>query len=122
MTASLILPPAYGWRSNMIIPTPFESLKQAVTNAGGQSGLARICGVAQPTVWKWLQSAKRLPAEYVLRIEQATGVSRHHLRPDIYPVEAPNPARFYGVDFALSPCATAVAFNDRRGAHEQAVA
>lgn len=47
--------------------------------------MARICGVSQPAVWKWLQSSKRLPAEYVLRVETATGVSRHALRPDIYP-------------------------------------
>lgn len=61
--------------------------------------MAGICGVTQTAVWKWLQSSKRLPAEYVLRVEAATGVSRHHLRPDIYPVEihAQSP-RFLGVD------------------------
>jgi len=47
--------------------------------------MSRICGVTQPAVWKWLQSGKRLPAEYVLTVEAATGVSRHLLRPDIYP-------------------------------------
>lgn len=55
--------------------------------AGGQSGLARICGVGQPAVWKWLQSGKRLPPVHVLKVEVATGVSRHLLRPDIYPVD-----------------------------------
>ncbi|WCM29821.1 helix-turn-helix domain-containing protein [Sphingomonas sp. QA11] len=49
--------------------------------------MARICGVGQPAVWKWLQSGKRLPAEHVLTVERDTGVSRHHLRPDIYPAE-----------------------------------
>lgn len=68
-------------------PSPFKALTTAVENAGGQSALARICGIGQPAVWKWLQSAKRLPAEYVLRVEAATGVSRHLLRPDIYPRE-----------------------------------
>lgn len=48
--------------------------------------MARICGLAQPSVWKWLQSGKRLPAEHVLKVEAATGVSRHLLRPDIYPL------------------------------------
>lgn len=67
--------------------TPFEALKQAVESAGSQSALARICGVTQTAVWKWLQSGKRLPAEYVLKAEAATGVSRHALRPDIYPPE-----------------------------------
>lgn len=83
--------------------TPFEALKLACTKAGGQSGLARICGVSQPTVWKWVQSSKRMPAEYVLRAEAATGVSRHALRPDIYPVEIDGAGhaaggRFLGTD------------------------
>ena len=47
--------------------TPFEALRLAVERANGQSGLARICGVSQTAVWKWLQSSKRMPAEYVLR-------------------------------------------------------
>lgn len=63
----------------------FEALELAVEKAGSQSALAKICGVGQPAVWKWLQSAKRLPAEYVLKVEAATGVARHLLRPDIYP-------------------------------------
>jgi TorA maturation chaperone TorD len=47
-------------------------------------------GVTQPNVWHWLHKAERVPAEYVLKIEQATGgqVSRHDLRPDIYPPTA----------------------------------
>lgn len=79
------------------IPTPFEALRKAVDVIGGQSALARICDVSQAAVWKWLQSAKRLPAEHVLRVEAATGVSRHLLRPDIYPREidlAPPPSAY----------------------------
>lgn len=68
-------------------PTPFEALREAVSRAGSQGKLARICDVSSTAVWKWLQSSKRLPAEFVLRVEAATGVSRHDLRPDIYPVE-----------------------------------
>lgn len=78
--------------------TPYEALKQVVASLGGQSALARLCGKSQPSVWKWLQSSKRLPAEHVLRVEAATGISRHLLRPDIYPVDlAPAPA-FVGLD------------------------
>ena len=69
--------------------TPFEALQKAVETAGSQSALARLCGVGQPAVWKWLQSSKRVPAGYVLRIEASTGVSRHLLRPDIYPSTLP---------------------------------
>lgn len=67
-------------------PTPYEALLQAVQSAGSQSELARICGVSQNSVWKWVQSGKRLPAEYVLAVEGATGIDRNHLRPDIYPL------------------------------------
>jgi len=83
-------------------PTPFEALKRAVEKAGSQAEIARIAGVSAVAVWKWLQSSKRVPAEYVLKIEAATGVSRHDLRPDIYPreqlVDRQVGARFTGVD------------------------
>ncbi|MEO7469479.1 MAG: YdaS family helix-turn-helix protein [Sphingobium limneticum] len=70
--------------------TPFEALKEALSRACSQANLAAMCGVGQPAVSKWLQSGKRLPADYVLAVEAATGVSRHLLRPDIYPLsEAP---------------------------------
>ena len=67
--------------------TPFEALQAAVTRAGSQSALARVCGVSQTAVWKWIQSGKRLPAELCLVVERETGVSKHLLRPDIYPAE-----------------------------------
>lgn len=52
-----------------------------------QSEMARVCGVSQPTVWAWINNGKALPAEHVLKVEAATGVSRHDLRPDLYPRE-----------------------------------
>jgi DNA-binding transcriptional regulator YdaS (Cro superfamily) len=67
--------------------TPFESLQASAARAGSQSALARICGVSQTAVWKWLQSTKRLPAEHCLAVEAATDVSKHLLRPDIYPAD-----------------------------------
>ena len=70
-------------------PSPFEDLQSAVACLGSQTALAELCEVSQTAVWKWLQSSKRLPAEYVLRVEAITGISRHHLRPDIYPLELP---------------------------------
>jgi DNA-binding transcriptional regulator YdaS (Cro superfamily) len=69
--------------------TPYQALVSATEVAGSQSAMARICEVTQTAVWKWLQSSKRLPAEYVLRVEAATGVPRHLLRPDIYPLDLP---------------------------------
>lgn len=64
-------------------------LHEAVRRIGSQGRMAKLCRVAQPTVWKWLNRDKPLPAEHVLAVEAATGISRHDLRPDIYPREAP---------------------------------
>lgn len=65
-----------------MVKTPLE---RAVEQAGGQSAFARLHGVSQPTVWAWLKQGKPLPAEYVLATERETGISRHDLRPDLYP-------------------------------------
>lgn len=65
-----------------------QALKRAVKAAGGQSALARRVGVKQANIWNWLHKAQRAPPHAVLSIEAATGVSRHDLRPDIYPAGA----------------------------------
>lgn len=67
--------------------TPYCALTQAVESLGSQSELARVCGVSPTAVWKWMKGTDGLPPKYVLRVEAATGVSRHDLRPDIYPRE-----------------------------------
>ena len=64
-----------------------DSLEEAIRIAGSQSELARQIGVAQASVWKMLHKAQRASAEFVLKIEGATGISRHDLRPDLYPRE-----------------------------------
>lgn len=69
--------------------TPHLALKRAITGAGSQAALARLCSVTQPAVAQWVQKGGSLPAEHVLKVEAATGVSRHDLRPDIYPVDLP---------------------------------
>lgn len=51
---------------------------------GGRAALAEKCGVRYQAVEKWVR-LDRVPAERVLQIEAATGVSRHELRPDLYP-------------------------------------
>lgn len=82
--------------------TPFEALELALSKAGSQAALGKICDVSQTAVWKWLQSAKRVPPEYCLRIEAATGVAKEDLRPDIYPRESMTDQhvedRFCGID------------------------
>jgi len=63
-------------------------LHRAVTAAGSQTELARRIGVQQAHVWNWLNRSKgKVPGEHVIPIEKATGVSRHELRPDLYPIE-----------------------------------
>lgn len=80
-------------------PSPIQALKSAIDLAGTQVEFARICGVKQPTVSLWIKHSKPLPAQCVLKVEAATGVSRHFLRPDIYPVEVPHaPPAWTGVD------------------------
>ena len=66
-----------------------EALKRACELAGGQTPLAKRIGTTQSQVWYWLTSSKKgVPAEFVLPIEREVGVSRHDLRPDLYPLEA----------------------------------
>lgn len=74
--------------------SPLESLRIAIRKAGSQSALARMLGVSQAAVSKWDRLGKHLPADHVLRVEELTGVSRHDLRPDLYPRDEvpPTPA------------------------------
>ena len=60
-------------------------IQKAVEAAGGVYALAAKIGVSYQAVQQWVK-APRVPAERVLDIERATGVSRHDLRPDIYPI------------------------------------
>lgn len=63
-------------------------LSEAVRAAGGVSELARRIGISQPSVSNW----DRVPAERVLAVETATGVSRMALRPDLYRMMTPDPS------------------------------
>lgn len=62
-----------------------DALTRAITVIGSQAALGRLCGKSTGHVWWWLHKSKRVPAEFVLRIEAATGVPRHELRPDVFP-------------------------------------
>jgi TorA maturation chaperone TorD len=55
-------------------------LECAIDAAGGVAQLARKIGIAQPSVSNW----SRVPAQRVVAVETATGVSRKVLRPDLY--------------------------------------
>lgn len=79
--------------------TRYEALLLCRDRAGSDSQMARDLEVAQPKVWRWINQSKQLPGEYVLRAECLYGVSRCHLRPDLYPVDLPPaPSRWFGGD------------------------
>src|SRR5437660_10543901 len=71
-------------------------LDEAIRVAGGIGALARKIGISQPSVSNW----SRIPAERVLSVEEATGVSRETLRPDLYAREPVMPADLDEVDAA----------------------
>lgn len=56
-----------------------------------QSKFAAAIGTSQQLVSYWLKNGKSLPAELVLKTEEATNISRHDLRPDLYPRESTQP-------------------------------
>jgi hypothetical protein len=39
--------------------------------------------ISRQAVYKW----RRVPHEHVLSVEAITGISRHRIRPDIYPID-----------------------------------
>jgi len=63
------------------------ALKTAIAQLGSQVAVARITGVTPQAVSEIVRRGRRVPAEWCLAIEQATGgaVSSHDLRPDLYP-------------------------------------
>ncbi len=71
-----------------------QAFHRAIQTIGGQSAFGRLIGRPQSTVWEWVDRRKQIPAEFVLKVEAATGISRHELRPDIYPLELASGAPF----------------------------
>lgn len=95
---------------------PKDALKVCLSLAGTQVKMASDLGVLQPQISRWLHRDGRIPAEYVLTCERIYGVSRHDLRPDVYPVEAPSaPPAWHGVDRG----ADRVSFNRNNGLQGQ---
>ena len=68
-------------------PSEVIAFREAVEAVGSQSAMGRLLGVSQAAVWRWIRGSKAVPPEHVLTIEAATGISKHKLRPDIYPIE-----------------------------------
>jgi DNA-binding transcriptional regulator YdaS (Cro superfamily) len=58
-------------------------IDKAANHLGSLTALAKAMGVTRNTFYQW----QRVPAERVLQIEKLTGISRHEMRPDLYPQE-----------------------------------
>lgn len=58
-----------------------EATKRCAEMVGGLPRLAELLQIKRPSLYSW----KRIPAERVLELERLTKISRHDLRPDLYP-------------------------------------
>jgi DNA-binding transcriptional regulator YdaS (Cro superfamily) len=61
-----------------------------VDRAGNRSKLARMLGVTPQAIRKWERAwdegnHQSIPAHRAVQIENAVGMSRHELRPDLWP-------------------------------------
>lgn len=66
-----------------------SAVRRALELVGSGTVLARVLGVTPTLVYAWANGRKRVAAKRVLAIEEATSymVSRHDIRPDLYPRE-----------------------------------
>jgi len=64
-----------------------RTIQHAINIAGSQKKLADLCGVAQPTVWRWLHGGG-IDARYVMKIVSATNgkLKPADIRPDLAPL------------------------------------
>lgn len=64
-----------------------KTIQRAIDIAGSQKKLADLCGVAQPTVWRWLHGGG-IDARYVMKIVSATEgkIKAADIRPDLAPL------------------------------------
>ena len=67
--------------------TAMAALAKAVRLLGSQMKTGKAIGVSGQAVSEVMRRGRRVPAEWCLKIEKATGgaVSAHALRPDLYP-------------------------------------
>lgn len=63
-------------------------IRKAIQLAGGARQVAATIGTKTPqVVHNWIRRGN-IPPRYVLDLERLSGISRHDLRPDLYPREA----------------------------------
>lgn len=66
------------------------ALRKAHEILGSQSAIAASVGITQQAVNEVILAGRPAPPKWCIPLERATGgkVTRHQLRPDIYPLEA----------------------------------
>lgn len=66
-----------------------SAAEKAIEIAGGLTAVGNALRVSPQAVYRW-RKERRVPVEHVLALERLVSgrVSRHDLRPDIYPREA----------------------------------
>jgi len=69
-----------------------EAFGRAVDALGGQVPAADVMKRTQSAISKRLRSGKPIWHDVVIAVEALTKISRHELRPDIYPLESSGPA------------------------------
>lgn len=65
--------------------SPAAALALAVERIGSQTLMGQLLGITQGAVSKRLRRGQPCWAEATLLVEAKTGVSKHNLRPDLYP-------------------------------------
>lgn len=73
--------------SKTITQTPDEALQAAIKKAGTQADLAALLKISQTAISKWSLAGKGCSGRFALKIEEATGISRHELAPEFYPID-----------------------------------
>lgn len=64
-------------------------VRAAIEAMNGIRPLARAIGISHVSVIRW----KAVPIKYLFRIEDMTGVPRETLRPDLFRMPRPKPAK-----------------------------
>lgn len=60
------------------------SVSDIIKKLGGATKAAEVLGVSGPSVVLNWRKRNSIPADKVIAVEGATGISRHELRPDVF--------------------------------------
>ena len=66
-----------------MVKKQLDALNRAVDKSGGRKAFVESLGINYSTIQKWRE--RGVPARWVLKIEEVSGISRHDLDPDLYP-------------------------------------